>query len=84
MLASSEAISSEMTSAYKLLSGAMCTVGLVGAAIGSGVIFGCFLLAVSRNPSQKGTLLGLALLGFAMTEAIGLFSLMMCFYFLYV
>ena len=36
-------------------------------------------LGVSRNPSLKDELQQLAILGFALTEAIALFALMMAF-----
>jgi F-type H+-transporting ATPase subunit c len=67
----------------KLIGAAIATVGMVGAGIGIGVVFGCFLLAVSRNPGMEETLFFYALLGFALTEAIALFALMMSFIILF-
>lgn len=37
------------------------------------------LVSVSRNPSQKQELFRYAILGFALTEAVGLLGLMMAF-----
>jgi F-type H+-transporting ATPase subunit c len=57
--------------------------GLGGAGIGIGFVFGALILAVARNPSMRGQLFSYAILGFAFTEAIGLFTLMvamMCKY----
>jgi len=41
------------------------------------------VLGVSRNPSLRDELFKLAILGFALTEAIALFSLMMGFLILF-
>lgn len=54
----------------------LATMGLIGAGIGAGIIFGNLLISFSRNPSLKSQLLTLAILGFSLTEALGLFSLM--------
>jgi F-type H+-transporting ATPase subunit c len=40
-------------------------------------------LALSRNPAKEAKLMQLALLGFALTEAMGLLALMMAFLILY-
>lgn len=63
----------------KLIAGGIATIGLTGAAIGAGIIFGNLVMATSRNPTLKTELFSIAILGFALTEAIGLFSLMMSF-----
>nr|BDB10223.1 ATP synthase F0 subunit c [Actinophrys sol] len=61
----------------------LATIGLVGAGVGIGIIFGAFLMAYSRNPQLKDDLFKYAVLGFALTEAIALFALMMAFLILY-
>jgi hypothetical protein len=40
-------------------------------------VFGALVLGISRNPSLKDELFKMAILGFALTEAIALFALMM-------
>ena len=65
------------------LGGGFASIGLAGAGLGIGVVFGCFLIAYSKTPSLQSTLFTYALLGFALTEAIALFSLMMAFLILY-
>lgn len=67
----------------KFIGSGLATIGLVGAGIGIGVIFGAFLMAFSRNPQLKDDLFKYAILGFALTEAIALFALMMAFLILY-
>jgi F-type H+-transporting ATPase subunit c len=62
----------------------LSTSGLAGAGVGIGFIFGSLILGVSRNPQLKGDLFKFAILGFALTEAIALFALMIAFLILYV
>ena len=67
----------------KLVASGLATISLSGAGVGIGVVFGCFLIAVAYNPKEQRNLFGYALLGFALTEAIALFGLMMAFLLLY-
>jgi F-type H+-transporting ATPase subunit c len=64
--------------------GAGCaTVGVAGAGVGIGLVFGSFLIAYGRNPELEKQLLSYTILGFAMAEAIALFALMMGFLILF-
>ena len=56
---------------------------LAGAGAGIGNVFGSLVLAYSKNPSLEGQLFTYAIMGFALTEAIALFGLMMAFLILY-
>ncbi len=67
----------------KYIGTGMATIGVVGTGMGIGVVFGCLLLAYSRNPGLKKDLFGWAMLGFALTEAIALLALMMAFLILF-
>jgi F-type H+-transporting ATPase subunit c len=62
--------------AAKYIGAGLACLGMAGAGIGLGNLFGQFLSGALRNPSaaegQRGTLL----LGFALTEALGIFSLL--------
>jgi F-type H+-transporting ATPase subunit c len=69
--------------AAKLIGAGLATIGLAGAGVGIGVVFGSLMTSVSRNPSLARVLLGYAILGFALTEAMGLFALMMAFLILF-
>ena len=62
----------------------LATFGLAGAGVGIGIIFAGLLYGISRNPNIKGDLFRTAILGFALTEAIALFSLMIAFLILFV
>ena len=60
-----------------LIGAGLATIGLIGAGIGGGIIFGALINGVSRNPSIKNQIMPLAILGFSLTEALGLFGIMM-------
>jgi F-type H+-transporting ATPase subunit c len=61
----------------------LATIGLAGAGIGIGTVFGALVLGTSRNPSLKDELFKMAILGFALTEAIALFALVITFLILF-
>lgn len=67
----------------KCVGAGIATIGLAGAGIGIGNIFGALLNSIARNPSLKDELFKTAILGFALTESIALFSLMIAFILLY-
>jgi F-type H+-transporting ATPase subunit c len=48
-----------------------------------GLVFAALINSTSRNPSLRPQLFSYTILGFALTEAIGLFALMMAFLLLY-
>jgi F-type H+-transporting ATPase subunit c len=72
-----------MVVAAKLIGGGLATIALAGAGVGIGNIFSSLLIAVSRNPAEKDELFRLAILGFALTEAVALFTLMVTFLILF-
>jgi F-type H+-transporting ATPase subunit c len=61
----------------------LATSGLTGAGMGIGFIFGALLFGMARNPTLKNDLFRIAIMGFALTEAIALFSLMISFLILF-
>jgi F-type H+-transporting ATPase subunit c len=69
--------------AAKCIGAGLATIGLAGAGIGIGTVFGALVLGTSRNPSLKDELFKIAILGFALTEAIALFALMIAFLILF-
>lgn len=72
-----------MIQAAKIIGSGLATIGLVGAGTGVGIVFGALILGVARNPSLKSQLFSYAILGFALSEAVGLFALMMAFLLLF-
>jgi F-type H+-transporting ATPase subunit c len=67
----------------KFVGAGLATISVAGTAIGIGIVFGCFMLAYSKRPEMKNELFFYALLGFALSEAIALFGLLMAFIILY-
>ncbi len=61
--------------AAKLIGAGLAVIGLGGVGIGIGNIFGSFVSAAIRNPAAAPKVFGNVLLGFALTEAIALFAL---------
>lgn len=72
-----------MLAAAKYIGAGIATLGLIGAGIGVGNVFASLIQGVSRNPSVRGQLFTYAILGFALSEATGLFALMMAFLLMY-
>jgi F-type H+-transporting ATPase subunit c len=67
----------------KIIGSGLATIGLAGAGIGIGLVFGNLISGTSRNPALRQQLFQYAILGFALAEATGLFCLMMAFLLLY-
>ena len=72
-----------MIQSAKIIGAGITTIGLAGAGIGIGIVFAALINSTSRNPEIKSDLFAYAILGFALTEALGLFSLMLAFLLLY-
>ena len=63
----------------KLIGAGMATIFISGAGVGGGLVFASLVTAIARNPSLLRQLFTYTLLGFALTEAIARFGLMMSF-----
>ena len=72
-----------LQSAQKIGAG-LATFGLAGAGVGIGLVFAALINGIARNPSLKDELFRAAILGFALAEAIALFSLMIAFLILFI
>jgi len=69
-----------LTTSAKLLGAGFATIGVIGAGAGIGIVFASLIVAYGRNPMQENRLFQLALLGFALCEAMGLLAIMMAFF----
>ncbi|XP_016921193.1 ATP synthase lipid-binding protein, mitochondrial [Apis cerana] len=76
-------ISRDIDSAAKFIGAGAATVGVAGSGAGIGSVFGSLIVGYARNPSLKQQLFSYAILGFALSEAMGLFCLMMAFLLLF-
>ncbi|MCE2483149.1 MAG: F0F1 ATP synthase subunit C [Alphaproteobacteria bacterium] len=70
--------------AARLIGAGLATMGVAGAGVGIGLIFGNYVSAGIRNPSAAAGMFGNVLLGFALTEAIALFALVIAFLILFI
>ena len=61
----------------------LATIGVAGSGVGIGNLFGAFVTASGRNPAARDRLFRDVLLGFALTEAIALFALIIAFLILF-
>mgnify|MGYP001269102486 FL=1 len=73
----------DATAAAYIGAGLAC-LGMLGAAIGVGIIFGNFLSGAMRNPSAAPGQFGNLIFGFAVTEALGIFSFLIAILLLFV
>ena len=69
--------------AAKMIGAGLAVIALFGVGIGIGNIFSSLVTAVGRNPGAKEHVFPLAILGFALTEAVALFALLIAFLILF-
>ncbi|MDR3523672.1 MAG: ATP synthase subunit C family protein [Acetobacteraceae bacterium] len=69
--------------AAKALGAGIAVIALAGVGIGIGNIFAALVTSVARNPSARDQVFGLGILGFALTEAVALFALLIAFLILF-
>ena len=72
-----------MVDSAKLIGAGLATISLAGSGVGIGTVFSGLMISVARNPFLLKQLFIYAILGFALTEAIALFSMMMAFLILF-
>jgi F-type H+-transporting ATPase subunit c len=67
----------------KLVGAGAAAISLAGSGAGIGIVFAGLMLSLARNPYMGKQLFVYAILGFALTEAIALFGLMISFLILF-
>ncbi len=67
----------------KFVGAGLAAIGLAGAAMGIGRLFSSHVAGVSANPSSEKKVFPVTMLGFALTEAAGLFALLIAFLILF-
>ncbi|TKS70268.1 tRNA (cytosine(34)-C(5))-methyltransferase, mitochondrial [Collichthys lucidus] len=65
------AVSRDIDTAAKFIGAGAATVGVAGSGAGIGTVFGSLIIGYARNPSLKQQLFSYAILGFALSEAMG-------------
>jgi F-type H+-transporting ATPase subunit c len=61
--------------AAKMIGAGLAVIALHGVALGIGNIFSALVTSIARNPAARSEVFGIGILGFALTEAIALFAL---------
>lgn len=69
--------------AAKLIGAGLAAIGTGVAAVGVGTLFGNFLTGALRNPSAAQGQFANLIFGFAVTEALGIFALLIAFLLLF-
>jgi F-type H+-transporting ATPase subunit c len=69
--------------AAKMIGAGLALFALFGVGLGIGNIFSTLISSVARNPSVKDQVFPIAILGFALTEAVALFALVVSILILY-
>jgi F-type H+-transporting ATPase subunit c len=69
--------------AAKLIGAGIACIGMGGAGVGVGIIFGHYLAGALRNPSAAQGQFARLIFGFAVTEALGIFSFVIALLLLY-
>jgi len=67
----------------KVIGAGLAAIGLSGAGVGIGTVFAALINGAARNPSLNNMLFRHAIFGFALTEAIALFVLLIAFIILF-
>jgi F-type H+-transporting ATPase subunit c len=63
----------------KMIGAGLAAIGLAGAGVGIGNIFAALVSSIARNPAARNQVFGIGILGFALTEAVALYGLLVAF-----
>jgi len=69
--------------AAKYIGAGLAVFALAGVGIGIGNIFSMLISAIARNPAVQPKVFPIGILGFALTEAVALFALLIAFLILF-
>src|SRR4029077_17407502 len=69
--------------AAKMIGAGLAAIGVAGAGVGIGNIFASLVSSIARNPAARDQVFGIGMLGFALTEAVALYALLIAFLVLY-
>ncbi|MDA0225703.1 MAG: ATP synthase subunit C family protein [Proteobacteria bacterium] len=67
----------------KMIGAGLAVIALAGVGAGIGNIFASLVASIARNPAARGEVFPLGMLGFALTEAVALFALLIAFLILF-
>jgi F-type H+-transporting ATPase subunit c len=70
--------------AAKMIGAGLAAIGVAGAGVGIGNIFGTLVSSIARNPAARDQVFGIGMLGFALTEAVAFYALIISLLLLFV
>ena len=65
------------------LGAGLAVIALAGVGVGIGNIFAALVSSIARNPAARPHVFGIGILGFALTEAVALYALLIAFLILF-
>lgn len=71
------------TEAARMIGAGLAVFALMGVGVGIGNIFSSLIESISRNPASREQVFPVGILGFALTEAVALFALLIAFLILF-
>ncbi len=69
--------------AAKMIGAGLAVFPLLGVGLGIGSIFSTLISSIARNPEVRKDVFAIGILGFALTEAVALFALLIAFLILF-
>ncbi len=69
--------------AARMIGAGIAVIALMGVGVGIGNIFATLISSIARNPAARDQVFGIGMLGFALTEAVALYALLIAFLVLY-
>lgn len=67
----------------RMIGAGLAMFALAGVGLGIGMIFSSLISSIARNPSAREQIFPVGILGFALTEAVALFALLIAFLILF-
>jgi F-type H+-transporting ATPase subunit c len=67
----------------RMIGAGLAMFALAGVGLGIGLIFSSLINSIARNPSAREQIFPVGILGFALTEAVALFALLIAFLILF-
>jgi F0F1-type ATP synthase membrane subunit c/vacuolar-type H+-ATPase subunit K len=69
--------------AARMIGAGLAACGLGGVGIGMGFIFASMVKGIARNPGAKKDIMSTGIIGFALTESVALFAMLIAFLILF-
>jgi F0F1-type ATP synthase membrane subunit c/vacuolar-type H+-ATPase subunit K len=70
--------------AAKMIGAGLAAIALAGVGVGIGNVFAALVNSIGRNPGARDQVFGIGMLGFALTEAVAFYALLVSLLLLFV